>query len=637
MKNLDLFEQYTDPFKVTRETPVTSVTIRKLKGSSVPSPVTPLCGQATSIVNSWPSLTQRPAWGSYNSSIRTSTGTEKTAGVWHHSTKVNRETGEEVPHDVWICSPLHVEATTCSKNGNNFGRLLKFKDTHGSWKTWSMPMHMLSGSCETLRVQLLDMGLIINLTKRNKVQDFINAQVPTQKIIAAATTGWHGANTFVLPNQTIGKEGVIYQTNSQFIDDFERLGTLEHWNKNIGKYCSGNPLLILAVSTALAGVLLHLLEKSNGGFHFFGDSSCGKSTILFIVAAIFGKPCNFMRSWQSTANGLEGIATMRNDTTLLLDEIGEASPQEIGSVIYALSDGIGKQRANKNGLPIPVNKWRNTLLSSGETTHENLIAQTGHKAKAGLSMRLINISANRKYGVYDSLHEFDSGREFSDALKAASNNDYGIVGVQFIKNLIKLDNKRSLHTQLDKLKQEYKCDTGQEGRVAERFATSALAGELAISFGLLPWQKGEAESASLELFNSWKKHRGTGNTEDKQILQSISDFIERNGDLGFTGINTNERLNRERIGWWKMDKKDQNRIWLFTGEGLRKGCKEFDFSRSLAALNRAGWIVEKDYGKNSKTTRIRKFGTKRLYYIQTKESIEKPNTDENTSQARPQA
>ena len=44
-----------------------------------------------------------------------------------------------------VCSPLHIDAVTFDGQDNNFGRLLRFKNTLGRWREWAMPMELLRG------------------------------------------------------------------------------------------------------------------------------------------------------------------------------------------------------------------------------------------------------------------------------------------------------------------------------------------------------------------------------------------------------------------------------------------------------------------------------------------------------------
>jgi uncharacterized protein (DUF927 family) len=82
-----------------------------------------------------------------------------------------------------------------------------------------------------------------------------------------------------MPTKTIGKEEeVVFQAISSSQLDYATGGTLAQWSTTIGALCQDNPAALFAISSALAGPLLKPLGKGGGGFHFIGDSSCGKTT-----------------------------------------------------------------------------------------------------------------------------------------------------------------------------------------------------------------------------------------------------------------------------------------------------------------------------------------------------------------------
>src|SRR5690606_19535331 len=135
-----------------------------------------------------------------------------------------------------------------------------------------------------------------------------------------------------------GKGNATFQSESANGDDYRHGGTLDGWRSGIGAKCEGNPLLILSVCASLAGTLLYHVQRQGGGFHIVGDSSTGKSSAILAGASVWGQGETFKRTWRATGNGLEGIASQRNDTLLALDEIGEADPREIGTVVYSIAN-----------------------------------------------------------------------------------------------------------------------------------------------------------------------------------------------------------------------------------------------------------------------------------------------------------
>lgn len=602
--------------EVTQET---QANLNKIEAFGVSSATQGKVTQETDLVREWPKDSNRPCWGVYDNDVLRNGKVTRKRGVWRHNIKFNDEDKPPKLIDTWVCGPLHVKAIT-SNNESNFGRLIHLQNVNGDWKTWSMPMTMLSGSQESLREELFRLGMEISLKEKSLLSEYINTRAPEKRIVAAQQTGWNNNDTFVFPNRTIGDQNVIFQSNHQRCSDYLEMGTLAEWQKEIGKLCIGNPLLLHAVSFSLAGPLLKILHVDNGGFHYFAESSTGKTTALLVAISLWGKPKQFIRTWRATSNGLESISTDRNDTILVLDELGEANPNEVSQVVYAITNGTGKQRSNKNGTSQEVATWRQTILSSGELSPETIISQSSQTAQAGVLLRLIDINCNHKFGLFDELHQFNSGRELSDHLKCLSELNYGIVGPLFIEKLIQLDHKK-LNNEFAEVRSLFTCNHDQENRPATRFALAAFAGELAISIGLLPWPERSALTASLGLFREWQAARGKRSIEDQKILTSIMNYVYRYGDSRFSALNAPGKSISDRTGWWRMDENSEKRVWMFTPGGLQQATQTNDVKPVIRALNNAGWIVAKDTGKNSKFTYIPGDSKKRLYHITVEEMI----------------
>ena len=62
--------------------------------------------------------------------------------------------------------------------------------------------------------------------------------------------------------------------------------------------------------------------------------------------------------------------------------------------------------------------------------------------------------------------------------------------------------------------------SGQVKRGCQRFGLIAAAGELAIEWGILPWERGEASSAALFGYQAWIQQRG--GTSDMEITNAIN-------------------------------------------------------------------------------------------------------------------
>ncbi len=552
-----------------------------------------------------PGESERPAFRVFDEWLDVN-GNKYRPGVWHFGIKPGKRDEPMVLTQQWICSPLHVDAITFDGQGNNFGRLLRFRNTLGRWREWAMPMELLRGSGDELRGELLSMGVEIDPTERQLFPRYLQGNPPKRRMRCALQVGWCG-DSFVLPDRVIGPSasGVIFQSGERGVDEYTLAGSLDGWRAEIAARAVGNPLLVLDLSAAFSGPLLSKCNVEGGGLHFVGDSSTGKTTLLEAACSIWGGP-SYRRSWRATANGMEGAAALFNDGLLALDEISECDPREVGAIVYALGNGRGKQRASRTGSARSVMRWRCFIVSSGERTIATTMQEVGQRAKAGQNVRILDIPAARQFGCFDELHGFTSGAALADAVKRAAINNHGFAGRAFLDRLARDNQDFSSALERFKALPEFSAEDGegQDKRAAARFALMALAGELATEYEVTGWPQGEAFLAAAEGFRLWRAMRGKGNDERRQILDHVSAFIERHGDGRFSDVDSEygNRL-RDRAGWWR--ESIQGREYLFTADGMREALKGFDFNRALDVLQTAGVLPTPGAdGKRAKPFRI---------------------------------
>ncbi|MDN6336988.1 MAG: DUF927 domain-containing protein [Halomonas sp.] len=565
-----------------------------------------------------PGRVKRPSFASY--AAKSVFGAP---GLYYHGQRQPRGDDDPEPFDTWLCSPLECRAATHDERYDNHGLLLRFKPPYGQWREWAMPLHMLKGSGEEMRGELLNMGLRINPDGHKLLTRYLAQALPDDCVIAATRVGWHQLNiagvdrcVFVMPRRTLSTshaaDKITFQSEYAGHDDFMAVGSLESWQHHIGALCSGNPLLVLAVSTALAGPLLYLTHRQSTGLHLVGDSSNGKTTALEVAASVWGGP-DFKRTWRATGNGLEGVAAALSDTCLILDEIGEADGREVGSTIYTLGNGIGKARANRNGSARQARRWRIALLSSGERTLAGHMSEAGQRPKAGQSVRLLDIPAKQTHGTFDTLHNCDDGRAFADHLKSEVTRHHGHLGPAFIEKLIR--DTRDLPAEIERFSKLPYFDTDHplHGRAAKALVLIALAGELATEYGLTGWREGEALDAAADALKGWKSLQGSVQTEHEQILASVRTFIERHGDSRFSNVDSDPRHTptvHNRAGYWRDH--PGGRVYLLMQSAIRESLGGFDLRRGLDAIETAGWLAERR--NEARSVRVQINGSRKLLY-----------------------
>lgn len=339
-------------------------------------------------------------------------------------------------------------------------------------------------------------------------------------------------------------ERIIFQASGAVDHAFRVSGEVKDWQDNVARYAAGNSRLVLAISTAFAAPLLYPTDSESGGLHFRGGSSTGKTTALTVAGSVWGGGGvrGFVRTWRATSNGLEGICAIHCDSLLCLDELGQVDGREAGAIAYMLSNGIGKSRANRNGEARPAAQWRLLFLSSGEVGLADKIAEDGRgrRVAAGQQVRVVDIPADAGagMGIFENLHGFESADAFARYLKTATNKFYGTACREFLTHLTK-DFKGIAPVVVglrDEFLTEYcpKDADGQVSRVAARFGLIAAGGEMATTFGVLPWSRGEATRAAARCFQDWLAARGgVEPAEEREAVARVRHFIELHGTSRF--------------------------------------------------------------------------------------------------------
>jgi len=366
---------------------------------------------------------------------------------------------------------------------------------------------------------------------------------------------------------------------------------------------------VLFRSTAFAGSLLKLCGLEGGGIHLVGDSSTGKTTALQAACSVWGGS-DYKRSWNTTANGLEGVASLCNDRLLALDEISECDPKYVGDIVYQISNGVGKARATKTGTARAVTDWRVFSLSTGERTISTSMEMAKEETKEGQKIRMLDIPVESSYGAWDELHGLATGTEFSDAIKKAAQNYYGTSGRAFLEKLT-ADIGRNFHAALEGYKQQFLDATaeGQHSRAATRFAVVALAGELATEYGITGWNTGDAVLACKAMFKRWTKANSKTNGERIAILQKLADYIDTKGASHFakvdadTFIADSNKQAYEQSGW-KEDHFLNGYIYYFNSAAFKDALSGHDFDRAHSLLVDEG-VVQKA-GKDGKKSICKK-------------------------------
>ncbi|MDQ3651547.1 MAG: DUF927 domain-containing protein [Acidobacteriota bacterium] len=516
------------------------------------------------------------------------------------------QTGDK--EDVFICSSLSIVAATRNQDGEDWGRLLEFKDPDGLTHSWAMPMSLLSGDGNEYRSRLLSEGLTIAPSRkaRELLTIYIQSSHPDERVRCVSRVGWHNG-AFVLPDETFsptGMEQILFQTVSEPNHRLRVAGTLQDWQEHISRCCVGNSRLAFAVSCAFAGPLLPLTGEGGGGFHYRGASSIGKTTAQLVAGSVWGgdKSKGYLQSWRATINGLESVSELHNHGLLCLDEIGQCDPREVGEVAYMLANGIGKARMSRGLTSRRRFEWDLIFLSSGERGLSDLAESTGKRIRGGQAVRMcdLEVDAGAGLGGFETLHGFASASDLARHLGAMSKQFYGAPIRAYLAELTNYQEAivvaaRNLRRTF--LAEHVPDDASSEvSRAASRFALVAAAGESASE--ITGWRSGEALGAAAKMFQVWLDGRGTkGSSDVEAAIKQVRGFLEAHGSSRFQSVEDDFGRVNNRVGFKRTNSQEQTE-YLILPESFRKEiCASYDARTVAKTLADRGYLRRGD-GKN---------------------------------------
>ena len=503
-----------------------------------------------------------------------------------------------------IGDPITFLGIGCAEDSNGWGSLLEWKSPDGLTRQYLLLFSALHEGKNEWAKHLADRGYNIIPKYRKLIENYLSemATIHREKILSfPRRIGWLGSS-YVLPSRVIGNADAFPQINLNECDLYSSRGTKEEWVR-ASRYCIGNIHFEFALASAFAGSLMRLANIETGStFHFLGASSSGKSTCQRIACSVWGGRDHSV-SWNTTDNGLEGIAVRSNDNLLVLDDISQANEKVIGKTSYMIANGQGKSRANRNGDTKPTKKWRTIALSSGEESLENKMFGV-EEIKGGQCVRFLDIPVERD--MLATLHGFASAEDIVKTIDSLTGKNYGFAGEQFLEYVV--ENYENLSASLpDEVKALAKklrpadADTQVE-RVSQYFALVQCAGELAQEAGALPKEMDIA--ACVEKFVSlWLERRGTsGNMEETKIVSRVKMFLLKFGHSSFSRVGEECRSNT-RYGYIRRGKDGKDKYMIDEALFLKEIAKSDNKKLVYSALKNAG-LLAGEGGKPTATFRF---------------------------------
>ena len=449
-------------------------------------------------------------------------------GVFWVTPKVDKESGEIINAESWLCSPLEVIGT---------GRDDKDQYLIISWLPFG------AGIPTTAAIPLADIGERegwrtlkaggVNVTTKNSLRailaDWLQRSGSRELWRVAHATGWQ-CGAYIMPDgEIIGtpERPVLFSGRSSAAAGDTVAGTSESWRNSVARLAYGNYAMMTGIAAALAAPLIGVADRDGFGIHFYEQSSAGKTTTQNVASSLYGNPDALRLTWYGTALGLINEAAAHNDGLMPLDEVGQgADPISVSQSAYALFNGVGKLQGAKEGGNRDLKRWRTVAISTGEMDLETFIATAGRKTKAGQLVRLLNIPLSKAV----RFHEYQTGKEHADALKDAYQHHHGAAGREWIRWLA--DHQQQAIDAVRECEARWRslipADYGEQvHRVGARFAI--LEAALLLGGVVTGWDAQTCRDAIQHTYNAWLKEFGTGNKEHQQIIEQAEAFLNAYG------------------------------------------------------------------------------------------------------------
>ncbi len=382
-------------------------------------------------------------------------------------------------------------------------------------------------------------------------------------------------------------------------DAIHSKGTLQEWQEKIAFSVKESPTMLFAIMASLSNVFMTLSNTGTMIFHFYGASSCGKTTLLQVGQSVSGVaadpsggPATAIVKWDATLVGLIAKFQQRTGIGICLDEVGSLSSRDLLQYVYAATGGQSRLRGNIHGTcdRSPLSSVV-CGLSSGEESMKEKLERSKEGTKGGIFVRVIDIEMTAE-DVALAGESLELTRRRVNGLKTAASQYYGTAMPAYIQALVNMphiDTPADLAAIFAAKREECQdwlmSRSGLEtppslsDRGAGCFANGMAAGRLAVELGILPFDVAYVDNAALVCFRRWL-----------MSMDGIMDDVTREA-LQFMGkvAKNQHKLHQGRIALVTRD------VWGFTEKGrcyIRKAI--FD-DQVVSHRKVVKWLYENNY------------------------------------------
>ena len=360
------------------------------------------------------------------------------------------------------------------------------------------------------------------------------------------------------------------------------------------------------------GPFLCLAEEENCGVHFYGSTSCGKTTAAQVCASVAGYPGNpsrgnrqpsLFQTWNTTRNAVEQLLAPHSGVTVIIDEVGA---NDSGFNLYNAFSGLGKAKLNEEGVLRAQNSWSAFVLSTGEySCNEHASLKNQGQVAAGSMVRMMDVPIGELHQEAQHLGaplppDLNVLAQQVERLQQDILNHYGTALPALItaffeepleENLdfatsIKVYLEGTLESLCEEIQKSGITLISPQRRALRRLALAFVVGSLAREKGVIPFTEEQVSVAILATAHAW-----LGSTQFTPIEKEIEDAL-RAYCLGFTHLlkkdfrEQNSSSNEGLPFFYVADKK----LLIFDKARLLRATGQRSITTVIRALSQRGYL-----------------------------------------------
>ena len=360
--------------------------------------------------------------------------------------------------DAWTFQPNGVQLRRITQNGEQFHRAAHVPIliteriynidsqmekarvaffTRRGWRSLLLPKSTIFSSRAIMC--LANAGLTINedqakyLAKWLSALEAANADIIPEKQ-GVSKLGWRNSEKeFVLPGMISNYTIDTGAESESMMGSLDQVGDPAKWLEAMQilrkKF---RARFILAAS--FAAPLLKIVGQRTFMIHNWGTTADGKTATLQAALSVWGNPGELMLTFDNTKTSLERMAEFFTDLPLGINEYEVVNDRRradaADSMVYMVSEGKGRGRANKDGTRQRSASWRTVAITNGESPI------TRASSKGGIITRVVELHGGPLRGE----------EVFASSLYRILTKHHGHAGPLFVGRLL-AENHESLADQ----------------------------------------------------------------------------------------------------------------------------------------------------------------------------------------------